>query len=45
MTYEDVRQYSGILPDLSGFNTASDSIADIAKKIAVVILVVDDGSE
>lgn len=42
VTFEDVRQYSGILPDLAGFTTASDSIADIAKKIAAAILV-DDG--
>jgi hypothetical protein len=45
VTFEDVKQYSGILPDLSGFSTASDSIPDIAKKIAAAILVVDDGSE
>jgi hypothetical protein len=45
VTFEDVKQYSGIPPDLSGFSTASDSIPDIAKKIAAAILVVDDGSE
>ena len=45
VTFEDVKQYSGILPDLAGFSTASDSISDIAKKIAAAILVVDDGSE
>jgi len=42
-TFEDVKQYSGILPDLAGFTTAQDSIADIAKKIAAAVLV--DGDE
>jgi TIR domain-containing protein len=37
VTFEDVKQYSGILPDLAGFTTAQDSIADIAKKIAVAV--------
>jgi hypothetical protein len=37
VTFEDVKQYSGILPDLAGFTTAQDSIADIGKKIAVAI--------
>ncbi|CAN5812979.1 hypothetical protein BH23GEM7_BH23GEM7_14260 [soil metagenome] len=39
VTFEDVKQYSGILPDLAGFTTARDSIADIAKKIAAAVLV------
>lgn len=43
VTFEDVSQYSGILPDLAGFNTSSDSIADIAKKISAAVLV-DDGA-
>jgi hypothetical protein len=43
VTFEDVKQYSGILPDLAGFTTAQDSIADIAKKIAAAVLV--DGNE
>jgi hypothetical protein len=38
VTFEDVRQYSGILPDLAGFTTASDSIEDIAHKIAAAVL-------
>jgi hypothetical protein len=42
VTFEDVKQYSGILPDLAGFTTAQDSIADIAKKIAAAVLI-DDG--
>lgn len=43
VTFDDVKQYSGILPDLAGFTTAQDSIADIAKKIAAAVLV--DGEE
>jgi hypothetical protein len=39
VTFGDVRQYSGILPDLAGFTTAQDSVSDIAKKIAPAILV------
>lgn len=37
--FEDVKQYSGILPDLAGFSTASDSVCDIAQKIAAAVLV------
>jgi hypothetical protein len=43
VTFEDVGQYSGILPDLAGFTTARDSVADIAKKIAAAVLI-DDGA-
>jgi hypothetical protein len=39
VTFEDVKQYSGILPDLAGFTTAHDSIPDIAKKIAAAVLI------
>lgn len=42
VTFEDVKQYSGILPDLAGFTTAQDSIEDIAKKIAAAVLVDDE---
>lgn len=42
VSFEDVKQYSGILPDLAGFTTAQDSIVDIAKKIAAAVLVEDD---
>lgn len=42
VTFEDVKQYSGILPDLAGFTTAQDSMADIAKKIAAAVLVEED---
>lgn len=38
-TFGDVRQYSGILPDLDGFTTAHDSVSDIADKIAAAVLV------
>jgi hypothetical protein len=41
VTFEDVKQYSGILPDLAGFTTTQDSIADIAKKIAAAVLIDD----
>lgn len=41
VTFEDVKHYSGILPDLAGFTTAQDSIADIAKKIAAAVLIDD----
>lgn len=44
VTFEDVREYSGILPDLAGFSTDQDSIPDIAKKIAAAILI-DENSE
>ena len=39
VTFDDVKEYSGILPDLAGFNTALDSIPDIAQKIAAAVLV------
>lgn len=42
VTFEDVKQYSGILPDLAGFTTAQDSIADIASKIAAAVLLDED---
>jgi hypothetical protein len=34
VTFDDVAQYSGILPDLAGFETSRDDIATIAGKIA-----------
>lgn len=39
VTFEDVKEYSGILPDLAGFSTAQDSIAVIPRKIAAAVLV------
>lgn len=42
VTFEDVRRYSGILPDLAGFTTVKDTVPEIAEKIAAAILA--DGS-
>lgn len=39
VTFDDVKQYSGILPDLAGFTTEQDLVADIAKKIAAAVVV------
>lgn len=39
VTFEDVREYSGILPDLAGFTTADGDMATIAGKIAPAVLV------
>jgi hypothetical protein len=39
VTFDDVKQYSGILPDLAGFTTEHDSISDIAQKIAAAVIV------
>lgn len=41
VTFADVAEYSGILPDLAGFSTAHDSVCDIAEKIAAAVLVAD----
>jgi hypothetical protein len=38
VTFEDVKEYSGILPDLVGFETSRDPVAVIAKKIAAAVL-------
>lgn len=43
VTFDDVREYSGILPDLAGFETARDSAEVIAQKIAVALLGDDTG--
>jgi ribosomal protein L17 len=37
VTFADVKEYSGILPDLAGFTTDHDSVAVIAEKIAEAI--------
>ena len=42
VTFNDVKEYSGILPDLAGFTTENDSIYDIAQKIAAAIVVYTD---
>lgn len=38
VTFQQVAEYSGILPDLAGFETARDSVQDIAAEIAAAIL-------
>jgi hypothetical protein len=39
VTFAQVAEYSGILPDLAGFETARDSIEVIAQKIAAAVVV------
>ena len=39
VTFADVAQYSGILPDLAGFTTDLDSVPEIAAKIAGAVVV------
>ena len=39
ITLDDVKEYSGMLPDLVGFETCRDSLEDIASKIAQAVLV------
>lgn len=38
VTFDQVAEYSGILPDLAGFETSRDSIGVIAEKIAAAVL-------
>lgn len=38
VTFDQVKKYSGILPDLAGFETARHSVAEIADKIAAAVL-------
>lgn len=38
VTFDEVREYSGILPDLAGFETSRDPVAVIAQKIAAAVL-------
>lgn len=38
VTFEEVAEYSGILPDLAGFETARDSVELIAQKIAAAVM-------
>ena len=42
VSFDDVKQYSGILPDLAGFTTEHDTVVDIAKKIAAAVLLEGD---
>jgi hypothetical protein len=41
VTFEQVAEYSGILPDLAGFETSRDSVEIIAQKIAAALLAED----
>lgn len=43
VTFDDVKNYSGILPDLAGFTTGQDSVQDIAKKIAAAVIMEEAG--
>lgn len=38
VTFDDVKEYSGILPDLAGFTTEKDTVSEIAAKIASAVL-------
>jgi TIR domain len=38
VSFQEVADYSGILPDLAGFETARDSVEVIAQKIAAAVL-------
>jgi len=38
VSFEEVSEYSGILPDLAGFETARDSVEVIAQKIAAALV-------
>jgi len=42
VTFAEVAEYSGILPDLAGFETSRDSLEVIAEKIAAAILPASD---
>lgn len=39
VTFEEVAEYSGILPDLAGFETSRDPVGLIAQKIAAAVIV------
>ncbi|MDQ3401860.1 MAG: toll/interleukin-1 receptor domain-containing protein [Actinomycetota bacterium] len=41
VTFADVKEYSGILPDLAGFSTEYDDVQVIAEKIAAAVLIVE----
>lgn len=45
VTFEQVAEYSGILPDLAGFETRRDAIPVIAEKIAAAVLPHAGGGE
>lgn len=44
VTFKDVAEYSGFLPDLAGFETARDSIEIIAEKIAAAVLPAEESA-
>lgn len=44
VTFAQVAEYSGILPDLAGFETARDTIQVIAEKIAAAVLPADENA-
>jgi hypothetical protein len=37
VTFDQVAEYSGMLPDLAGFETSRDSLEVIAQKIAAAV--------
>lgn len=45
VSFKQVEEYSGILPDLAGFETARDDIMSIAEKIAAAVLPTDAPAE
>jgi hypothetical protein len=45
VSFKEVEEYSGILPDLAGFETARDDIESIADKIAAAVLPADAAFE
>lgn len=38
VTFADVKEYSSFLGDMMGFDTAEDSVAEIAAKIASALI-------
>ena len=38
VSFDQVGEYSGILPDLAGFDTSRDSVEVIAQKIAATLI-------
>ena len=44
VSFDQVAEYSGILPDLAGFETSRDSVAVIAQKIAAAVVKEQSGT-
>ncbi|WP_425328126.1 toll/interleukin-1 receptor domain-containing protein [Pseudomonas nitroreducens] len=42
VTFDNVKEYSSFLPDLAGFTTEHNSVAEIAEKIAAAVLPFDE---